>query len=479
MHRLWVKLLAGFGLVTLVAVAMVGFAANLVTTRQFDRYLQRGGEIRARRIAPLAAEYYALAGSWQGIEQVLNGLSEPGVMRRGLQQLPSLMRDRVVLADAEGVVIFDSQGRDEGRLLGNRILAFGVPILVDGERVGSVVVAPGERVPAGSLERRFLTAVNLWLLLAGLLAGGLALILGLYLAWQITAPLRQLRSAARAIASGDLSQRVKITSSDEIGDLGQAFNHMAEALERNEQLRRRLMADIAHELRTPLSVIRANLEALQDGVFSLNTESLTPIQEQTLLLARLVEDLRQLALAEAGQLALERQVVNVADLVQQSVDSHRPQAAEKQIELRVSTHEPLPAVSLDPQRIGQVLHNLLGNALRYTPSKGKVTVACWPFEARQGQISSPDSLPSALLSVAEGHWLALTVADTGPGIAPEDLPHVFERFYRGDRSRSRSSGGTGLGLAIARQLVEAHRGQIAAENEPQGGARFTFVLPVA
>jgi len=388
------------------------------------------------------------------------------------------MRDRVVLADAEGVVILDSQGQAEGHHLSDQRLASGVPILVDDQRVGTVLVAPWERVPADSLERRFLRAVNRWLWAAGLLAGGLALILGVYLAWQITAPLRELRGAAQAIAGGDLTRRVKITSGDEIGDLARAFNRMTQALEHNEQLRRQMVADIAHELRTPLSVIRANLEALQDGVFPLERESLVPIHEETLLLTRLVEDLRQLALAEAGQLTLERQVVNVGELVQRAVESHRPQAAEREIELGVNIPQSLPMVSLDPQRIGQVLHNLLANALRYTPAGGSVSVAGWSFEVRQGRLFSPHPFSAALLPPIDGHWLALSVADSGPGIPPQDLPHVFERFYRGDRSRSRSSGGTGLGLAIARQLVEAHGGKISMENDPQGGARFTFVLPV-
>ena len=477
MHSLWVKLLAGFALVTLVAVGVVALAANVATTRYFDRYLQWGGEIRARQVALLVVEYYARQGSWQGIERLLAGPLGPVIVRRSSQQFPLLMRDRVVLANAEGVVIFDSLGRDEGRRLSDQFLASGMPILVDGQRVGTVLVAHRERGLADSLEQRFLAAVNRWLLAAGLLAGGLALILGLYLAWQITAPLRELRRAAQAIAGGDLTRRVKITDGDEIGDLGRSFNHMAQALEHNEQLRRRMVADIAHELRTPLSVIRANLEALQDGVFPLERESLTPIHEEMLLLARLVEDLHQSALAEAGQLALERQEVNVADLVQQAVESHHPQAVEREIELAVNISERLPTVSLDPQRIGQVLHNLLANALRYTPAGGRVTIAGWPFEVRQGRSFSPHPLPAALLPLTEGHWLALSVADTGPGIAPEDLPYLFERFYRGDRSRSRSSGGTGLGLAIARQLVEAHGGKIAVQTEPQSGARFTFVLP--
>lgn len=478
MRSLWVKLLGGFTLVILVAVGVVAVAANMTITRQFDRYLQRGGEVRARRVASLLAEYYARRGSWRGLERLPVSPLGLGTVKRIPQQLPLLLRDRVVVADLQGLVVFDSQGQSEGRRLPDRLLGRGTPILVDGQRVGTVLVAPWERMPANSLEQRFLTTVNRWLLAAGLLAVGLALILGLYLTWNITAPLRKLRSAAQAIASGDLTQRVRITSGDEIGDLGRAFNRMAEALERNEELRRQMVADIAHELRTPLSVIRANLEALQDGIFPLEGESLTPIHEQTMLLTRLVEDLRQLALAEAGQLTMERQPTDVAKLVQHVVESHRPQAEEKGIRLRVDCAEKLPMAPLDPQRIGQVLHNLLANALRYTPSGGSVTMTGWPFEVRRGRLISPHPLPAPLQPLPDGCWLALSVADTGPGIAPKDLPYIFERFYRGDRSRSRSSGGTGLGLAIARQLVEAHGGKIAASNGPQGGAQFTFVLPI-
>jgi signal transduction histidine kinase len=429
-------------------------------------------------MVPLLTGYYADAGNWEGIDGLMDRLLGSRAMRRGGPQHSALFRDRLVLADGRGVVVFDSQGQEMGRRLGGQTLERGEPILSGDQRVGTVLVAPWQRVPADSLERRFLRAVNLWLLAAGAIAGAVALLLGLILAWQITAPLRRLRSAAQVIAEGDFSQRVKATSGDEIGDLGRAFNRMSKALEHNEQLRRRLMSDVAHELRTPLSVIRANLEALQDRVFPLNRESLIPLHEQTLLLSRLVEDLRQLALADAGQLALERQKIDLRVLVRQAVDGHRPQASELGVEIETELPERLPTISLDPQRIGQVLHNLLANAIRHTPHGGRVIVACWHLGVN-GESSSPSpSIPAALLPLSQGSWLALSVSDTGPGLTPGDLAHLFDRFYRGDKSRSRSSGGTGLGLAIVRQLVEAHGGKVTGENDPRGGARFTLVLPV-
>lgn len=478
MSSLWVKLLTVFILVTFVAAGVVAVVANIATTRLFNRYLEWGGQVRARRIAPLAAEYYTRQGSWRGVENLLSGLSRMEDMRRGMQQLSSLSYNRLMLVDMDGTVTFDSQQREKGHQLARRALALGVPVMADGRRVGTILVTPPGQALADSLERRFLTLVNRWFIAAGILAGGLALILGVYLAWQITAPLRELRGAAQAIASGDFGKRVTVSTRDEIGDLARAFNHMAEVLERNAHLRRRLMADISHELRTPLSVISANLEALRDGVFPLTRESLAPLNEEALLLTRLVEDLRQLALAETGQLTLDCEEVSLEDLIQQVVEGHHRQAAEKRIKLKVEIPQRLPMVTLDPQRISQVLRNLLANALRYTPDRGEITVAGWLFEVRPGQLSSSDRLPSSLLPLGEGLWLSVSVTDTGPGIDSEDLPHVFDRFYRGDKSRSRTSGGTGLGLAIARQLVEAHDGKITVDNEPQGGARLIFVLPI-
>jgi signal transduction histidine kinase len=256
---------------------------------------------------------------------------------------------------------------------------------------------------------------------------------------------------------GDLSQRVEVHSQDEIGELARAFNAMADGLARLEELRRNMVTDVAHELRTPLSNIRGYLEALQDGVVEPKPEVIDSLHEEAMLLNRLVDDLRELTLAEAGQLKLERRPVAPADLVDRALEAARAQAEAKGIALQADLPEDLPLVDVDSQRIGQVLGNLLSNALTHTPPGGKVVVV-----ARAKQLA-----------------VEVSVSDTGEGIPLERLPYIFERFYRADRSRSRATGGTGLGLSIAKQLVEAHGGRISVASQVGQGTTFTFTLPVA
>jgi len=250
---------------------------------------------------------------------------------------------------------------------------------------------------------------------------------------------------------------VEVQSEDEIGELAQAFNAMADGLARLEELRRNMVSDVAHELRTPLSNIRGYLEAVRDGVVEPRPEVIASLYEEAMLLNRLVDDLQELSLAEAGQLRLERRPVAPADVVNKATEAARAQAAAKGIALQVDLPEGLPLVDVDSQRIGQVLGNLLSNALTHTPSGGKVVITA---QARQSDVE-------------------LRVGDTGEGISPEHLPYIFERFYRADKSRSRATGGTGLGLSIARQLVEAHGGRISVASQAGRGTTFTFTLPVA
>jgi len=299
--------------------------------------------------------------------------------------------------------------------------------------------------------------VNRALLLIALAAGLVAALLILGLSRRILAPVEALTAVVRRMAAGDLDQRVAVTSRDELGELAHAFNTMADGLARLEMLRRNMVTDVAHELRTPLSNIRGYLEALRDGVLEPEPGLVNSLHEEALLLNRLVDDLQDLALAEAGRLRLEREPTDLAPVVAWALDRLRPQAAERQIALRVDLAESLPPVDADAGRVGQVLHNLLHNALLHTPADGEITVT-----AQVG-----------------GLWVQVGVRDTGVGIGPGDLPHVFERFYRADKSRSRATGGAGLGLAIARQLVEAHGGQIKVESQVGRGTQFTFTLPVS
>lgn len=460
MRTLWLKIVGVMALVLILALGAVSYAYNRAATAGLGVYVSRGGLRWAEALAPQLEEYYARVGSWDGVAAFLESYSAPGAGRGhgamsgagGAYGAPA--GQRVILADAQGRVVADSLGQLVGRALGADGLSQGVPLVVNGRQVGTLVVAAP--ILDEGPEAEFLAAVRNGIVVGGLLAGTLALLLGSLLAFQVTSPLRALTRAARRVAGGDLDQRIPVRSRDEVGELTRAFNEMAAALDRNEQARRNMIADIAHELRTPLAAIRGNLEGILDGVFPAGGESIAPIYEQTLLLSRLVDDLRDLALADAGQLRLERRPLDVAELLRGVAAAIQPQATAQDIRLEVHAADALPPAYADPVRIRQVLLNLAGNALRHTPAGGTITVCA---EAAQ------DSL-------------AVSVRDTGPGIDPADLPHIFDRFYRGDPSRARDSGGHGLGLAIVKRWVELHGGRVWAENLPDGGARFSFTLPI-
>jgi signal transduction histidine kinase len=283
-----------------------------------------------------------------------------------------------------------------------------------------------------------------------------------------TAPLSDTIKAADALAAGDLSARVAVDpqGSGEFHHLAHSFNHMAEALQTADRQRRELLADVAHELRTPLTIIQGNLEGLRDGVYQPSSEHLDLVLDETLKLGRLVDDLRLLTLVEAGQLSLDLQALDVPQLLADARDAFACQANESGVGLAVDVVEPLPPLLADPQRLGQVLGNLIANALRHTPRGGRVT--CGASLASLGYSPKRD---------LRGLWLWVT--DTGEGIPAADLPHIFDRFWRGDPARSHESGaGSGLGLAIVKSLIEAHGGTIWADSELDQGTTISFLLPL-
>jgi two-component system OmpR family sensor kinase/two-component system sensor histidine kinase BaeS len=508
MRSLSVKLIGAFALVILLGAAITYLVAGQTLSSQYRLYVNQRGQLRAANWAPLFADYYARTGGWAGVETLLSelplGVAAPGMMGRGQGgprqgqgqsgAAPGLgggygmgasAEDRLILADAGGLVVLDSEGEMMGQALTAADLARGAQVEVEGQRVGVLLVVAPESGPAAALTDDLLAALNRSVLLAALVAGLLALLLGALLVRQIIAPMRRLQTAARAIAGGDLSQRVPVASQDEVGEVGHAFNHMAAALERDERLRRHMMADIAHELRTPLTVIQGQLEALLDGVFPLIPEQLAPIHDETLLLTRLVADLRDLALAEAGQLSIERKSTDLGDLARRVATAVEPAAVEKGIALSLDVASNLPPISADPDRLSQVLHNLLSNALRHTPAGGQVTISLgavteedWKIgrlEGWKGEWIHP--YPNLPIFQPSSPPLLVSVSNTGPGIPPEDLPYIFDRFYRADKSRSRAGGGSGLGLTIASYIVEAHGGRIWAESREGEGTRFCFTLP--
>jgi two-component system OmpR family sensor kinase/two-component system sensor histidine kinase BaeS len=470
---------AFLGVIVVGVIVMVA-SVQLSTAAQVRRRVLSDDVAQANALAPLLASYYEQQGGWYGVEAFLASAPSaaaqatpwpggmmgpdmgPGMMWNWQQwfQVTSAtgpVADRVVVLDASGRVAADTGNASTGEQHPLEHLKEGVPISVTGQTVGTVLVGSMIEPVLNPADEDFLRSVNLSIFITAATVGVLALILGSLLFRQITSPLRALSQSAEAIAAGDLSRRVAVRSGDEIGRVAHSFNQMAESLAHADAQRRNLIADIAHELRTPLTVVQGNLEALMDGVYDLTPENVAAVHRQTLVLSRLVADLRDVALAEAGQLRLERKPVSLSAMIAQVSESLEAQAREKGVTLRTEARETLPPVEADEQRIAQVLFNLMSNALRHTPRGGTITTSA---ELRDGRV-------------------LVSVRDTGTGIAPEDLPHVFERFYRADRSRARATGGSGLGLTIAKQIVEAHGGQIWAQSWLGAGSTFAFSLPLS
>jgi signal transduction histidine kinase len=305
------------------------------------------------------------------------------------------------------------------------------------------------------LEAGFIQRTNLLLLYSALMASAVALILGVYLSRTLTRPIRELTRATHAVSEGDLSQQVRVRSRDELGELASAFNRMSAELARSVNARRQMTADIAHELRTPLSLILGHAEAVHDGVLPPTRENFEIIREEAGRLEHLVDDLRTLSLADAGELSLDLQPVAPQKLLQDVAGLYRYQVQKKNVTLDLGLESPLPDLKVDPGRMTQVLTNILENALRFTPDGKRISMSARRVE---------DEIEIAIL-------------DSGPGIAAGDLDRIFDRFYRIDPARHREAGGSGLGLAIARSIIQAQGGQIRAESRPGNGLKILILLP--
>ncbi|HHB91291.1 MAG TPA: HAMP domain-containing protein [Anaerolineae bacterium] len=455
MNKLWVRLGLAFAGVAMLAIAAVGLLANFQLRAGFHRYVI-SNQVDTLLI-PALITYYQQRESWEGVAKVFERL--PGPQRGKGRSSEHGHAPQYTLADASGRVVYDETGSAPARIsTAQRRQA--IPIVVNDQTVGYLMVIPGAGEGQGRAEAAFLDLITQSLLWAGVLAAILALILGFLVARQLSAPLSRLARAARALSQGDLSQRVPVSGSEEVSEVMAAFNEMAQELERSEALRRQMIADIAHELRTPLTVMQGNLQALLDGVYPLTKAEIAQVYDETLTLARLVNDLRALTQAEAGQLSLHPAEVDARALVAQAEAVFQDAAREKGIRLEADIAPALPAIWADIDRVRQVLYNLLSNALRHTPAGGWVRITARPASLPDGQVG-----------------VEIAVEDTGPGLTPEEQAHVFERFWRADASRSRDQGGSGLGLTIARHLIEAQGGVIGVASAPGQGARFWFTLP--
>jgi two-component system OmpR family sensor kinase len=459
---LWFKLVLAFTLIAIVAVGLVALLVNRETDVAFRSYIYLD---RHHDASNRLADYYLGHGSWEGVGSLVATLSAGGRSGQGFGpgwggeagRGRRYGQVQLLVADRDGRIVSATDQTRVGSYLTPAEREEAAAIAVDGETVGWLLAEDQPDPPLDLDQAAFLERINQGLLGAAVVSVALALGLGVFLARRITRPLRELIQATQAIAAGDLEQRVAVRGRDEMAQLSRAFNQMAAELARNEELRRRMIADIAHELRTPISVIRGQLEAILDGVFPADAEHVAPIHERTILLGRLVEDLRTLALAEAGRLQLYRQEVEPGELVRQAVVGFTPLAQMDNLALEDEIAPDLPAIQADADRLAQVLTNLLSNALRHTPPGGRIIVRAEPIG---------------------GQAVRFSVADSGPGLTPDEMEHVFDRFWRADESRARDRGGAGLGLAIARQLVEAHGGRIWVESEPGQRATFYFEIPL-
>jgi two-component system, OmpR family, sensor histidine kinase BaeS len=432
------KLTLAFLLVSLLAIGLAAIVVQNVTSAQFNNYLL---EQQREQFLRVAADYYAENGNWRGVEiplqaaQLLPPPPQPG-------KIP--VPQPFSLTGRDGRVIIPGGGFERGQIILPNVLGRGTPIEVDGLTVG-YLLSTGAPPAQRAIEEQYLERVNLSLLAAALGGVVLALFLGLFVARTLTRPLRELTSATRSLARGDLHQRVAVKTTDEIGELAQAFNQMSADLAQAQQARKQMTADIAHDLRNPLTVLGGYLESLADGKLKPSSERFAVMQAEVAHLQRLVDDLRTLSLADAGELHLRQETLRVVDLLERVADSYRNQAEAQSIRLEVQAHANLAEIALDPARMEQVLGNLVSNALRYTPEGGEI----W-LNGRQ----------------AEG-GVILEVVDNGSGISPEIVPHIFERSFRGDSSRSGDE--SGLGLAIAKSIVELHGGEIGVRK--YAGAR--------
>jgi signal transduction histidine kinase len=308
----------------------------------------------------------------------------------------------------------------------------------------------------GDLTENFRGAINEVLLIAALAATATAILVSSFVTRRIVSPIEEMTRASQRIADGRYDERVHVAGEDELGELAGSFNQMAQTLTETEERRRQLIGDVAHELRTPLSSIRSVMEGLVDGVLPAEPATFLSVQNEVGRLQRLVHDLEELSRAEAGQISLEMELVDPAGLIRTAAERLQPQFEDKGVQLSLDLAPDLPQLQVDTVRMSQVLLNLMGNALQYTPPGGQVTV----------------------LARTEDSQVIITVQDSGIGIAPEHLPHIFERFYRVDKSRSRTGGGSGVGLTISKHLVEEHSGSISATSPGVGqGSTFSITLP--
>ena len=444
------KLIIAFLSIGVISVAAIFVIARMNTRQEFINFLSDQSK---SNIAITLANYHQQNGSWDGVEFIF--IQDAERPSQGMGPGPHMaMMQPFALTDKDGNVIVENGKFRRGQQVPQDELELGELITENGEVIG-VLLPLRQPFQGNQRELEFIERTNITLLYGALIGAVIALLLGIFLSRTLTRPIRELTRAAHAISEGNLAQKVTVQSKDELGELAQTFNQMSAELSRSVNTRKQMTADIAHELRTPLSLILGHAEAVHDGVLPPTKENFELIREEANRLEHLVDDLRTLSLADAGVLSINLQRAEIGRLIQDVVSRYQVEAKRKNIELKLDVASPLPTLELDPVRITQVITNILDNALRHTPENGRIHV----------------------LAIKVGKHVQLSIQDSGPGLSTDDIAHIFERFYRADSSRNREYGGSGLGLAIAKSIVQAHNGQLSAESEAGKGLKVIISLP--
>jgi two-component system, OmpR family, sensor histidine kinase BaeS len=438
-RSLLVKLILAFWVVSISGIVIVALLAGRVSQQEFSRFVN---DTQYQSLVDNLAKYYAAHGNFIGAEYLLEAARE---------QAQSRLAKEYLVIDLDGNVLLSLTQHALPRQASPDLSNFGFPITVNNEIVAHLLpMRPPKNMADVAGEN--LQRIYLDLFIGAIFATLLALLFGWVIARTIIKPVRELNVMTQSIAQGDLETQVVLSSKDEIGTLAASFNAMVASLKRSRDLRRQMTADIAHELRNPLSIILGNSEALSDGVLPPTPETLDIIYDEAKHLSRLVDDLRTLSISEAGELSLQRSAVAPREILERLATAYAGRAAEKGITIQVESAPNLPRIDVDMERMGQVLSNLLDNSLKHTPSGGSI---------RLSAMTTADAVE-------------ISVQDSGSGIPPEDLPFVFDRFYRGKQSPGRVQDGSGLGLAISKALVELHGGQIRVHSGSGTGTTMTI-----
>jgi signal transduction histidine kinase len=453
MRSISTKLIVAFLSIGVVSVAVIFITARWNTRQEFIRFLSDQNQ---SSIVTELTVYYQQKGSWEGVEFIFvqGNRPNPGM---GMGQGPHMtdMMRSYLLTDEHGRVLIPNGRFKFGERLPGDQLELGT-VIMENDKVVGILVPVGGTFQGSPRELEFIERTNLILFYGALIGAVIALFLGIFLSRTITRPIRELTKATHAVSQGNLAQQVPVRTNDELGELARAFNTMSAELSRSVDARKQMTADIAHELRTPLSLILGHAEAVHDDVLPPTKENFEIVREEAARLEHLVNDLRTLSLADAGELSMSLQKVEPGELLRDVASLYEYQSKRKNIELVLDIASPLTPLEVDPGRMTQVLTNILDNAMRHTPAGGTITLSAKQKVDR----------------------IELAIQDSGPGLPNEEAGRIFERFYRADPSRQREDGGSGLGLAIAKSIVQAHSGQVWAESEPGKGLKIVISLPV-